>query len=89
LQWVYHLRTPIDVVEGAYNLRVPPPFRQLMLNFNCNLTHHRRPHLPWQALYDETDQSETQPIWYRWLLVLVPPEPFPDEPERVLAKHYF
>jgi len=89
LQWVYHLRTPIDVVEGAYNLRVPMPVRRLILNFNCNLTHHRRPHLPWQALYAATDQRETQPMWYRWLMVLLPPEPFPDEPAQLLGKRYF
>ena len=43
LQWVYHLHTPVHVVEGAYNLRAPWLVRVLFLNFNYNLTHHRRP----------------------------------------------
>ena len=89
LQWVYHLRTPIDVVEGAYNLRLPTPLRLMILNFNCNLTHHRRPHLPWQVLYRATDPRETQPLWYRWALAFKPPEPLPQDHERALEKRYF
>jgi fatty acid desaturase len=79
LQWVYHLRTPLHVVEGAYNLRLPAPIRWLFLNFNYNLTHHRRPYLPWQELYAESNQRETQPLWYRWLLMAEWPVPFPDD----------
>ncbi|MCO4763229.1 MAG: fatty acid desaturase [Myxococcales bacterium] len=88
LQWVYHLRTPLDVIEGAYNLRLPTPIRLLFLNFNCNLTHHRQPHLPWQDLYSHSDQRETQPLWYRWARVLLPPEPYPTDPSR-FDKRYF
>jgi len=88
LQWVYHLRTPLDVVEGAYNLRLPTPVRWLFLNFNCNLTHHRRPHLPWQDLYVNTNTEETQPLIYRWLLVLLPPEPYPTDASK-FDKRYF
>ena len=88
LQWIYHLRTPIDVVEGAYNLRVPTPVRLLWLNFNCNLTHHRLPALPWQELPAHTDWSQTQPLWYRYLLMWLPPVPFPDD-FSALEKRYF
>jgi len=88
LQWIYHLRTPIDVVEGAYNLRLPAPIRLAWLNFNCNLTHHRKPDVPWQELYAQTDQSETQPLWYRYLLMWLPPGPYPDDTS-VLDKTYF
>lgn len=77
LQWVYHLRTPLHVVEGGYNLRLPAPLRWLWLSFNMNLTHHRRPYLPWQELYAASNQAETQPLWYRWLLMFVPPARFP------------
>ena len=91
LQWVYHLRTPIDVVEGAYNLRVPTPVRLLWLNFNCNLTHHRHPALPWQELPARTDWAETQPMWYRYALMWLPPVPFPADPGTApsLEKRYF
>lgn len=88
LQWIYHLRTPIDVVEGAYNLRLPPPVGLLWLNFNCNLTHHRRPELPWQELPAHTDRSETRPLWYMYLRMWLPPTRFPDELSS-LDKTYF
>lgn len=91
LQWVYHLRTPLHVVEGAYNLRLPTPLRWLFLNFNMNLTHHRRPYLPWQELHAASDPRETQPLWYRWLLMFKPPMRFPERAEDLafLEKRYF
>lgn len=88
LQWVYHLRTPIDVVEGAYNLRLPAPIRLGWLNFNYNLTHHRRPELPWQELPEHTDLAETQPLWWRYLLMWLPPTPYPSD-TTYLRKTYF
>ena len=88
LQWVYHLRTPLHVVEGAYNLRLPTFVRWLFLNFNYNLTHHRRPYLPWQELPIATNLTETQPLWYRWALMLKWPIPFPDDLSS-LEKRYF
>lgn len=88
LQWVYHLNTPLHVVEGAYNLRAPFIVRWLFLNFNYNLTHHRRPYLPWQELPMATNLQETQPLWYRWLLILKPPIRFPEDLSH-LEKRYF
>lgn len=88
LQWIYHLRTPIHVIEGAYNLRLPSPIRLAWLNFNCNLTHHRRPELPWQELHAATDLAETQPLWYRYLWMWAPPTRFPDDLSS-LDKTYF
>lgn len=88
LQWVYHLRTPLHVIEGAYNLRLPRPLRWLFLSFNMNLTHHRRPYLPWQELYAASDPHETQPMGYRWLLMFTPPVRFPDDLSH-LEKRYF
>ncbi|MBC7894926.1 MAG: fatty acid desaturase [Cytophagaceae bacterium] len=88
LQWVYHLHTPLHVIEGAYNLRAPWLVRVLFLNFNYNLTHHRHPWMPWQELYRHSDQQETQPLWYRYARVVLPPVPFPEDPA-VLEKRYF
>lgn len=88
LQWIYHLNTPLDVVEGAYNLRLPTPVRWLWLNFNYNLTHHRNPSLAWQDLPAHTDLAETQPLWYRYLLMWRPPRPFPEDLGE-LDKRYF
>lgn len=88
LQWVFHINTPVHVVEGAYNLRLPTPVRLLFLNFNYNLTHHRQPSLPWQELCARSNQKETQPLWYRYLRIFYPPMPFPNDLS-VLEKHYF
>jgi len=88
LQWIYHVHTPVHVVEGAYNLRAPGLVRLLFLNFNYNLTHHRRPSLPWQELPARSDPRETQPIWYRYPLIFRPPVPFPKDLS-VLDKRYF
>ncbi|AKF06282.1 Fatty acid desaturase [Sandaracinus amylolyticus] len=91
LQWVYHLRTPIHVIEGTYNLRAPWLVRVLFLSFNYNLTHHRHPSMPWQELRGASDPKETQPLWYRVLLMALPPRPFPtnDAELAALDKRYF
>lgn len=88
LQWIYHMRTPLDPVEGAYNLRAPRIVRWLFLNFNYNLTHHRHPGLPWQLLHARTDLAQTQPIWARYLAVFRAPEPMPADPSTI-RKVYF
>ena len=88
LQWVYHVHTPFDVVEGAYNLRLPAPLQAVWLNFNHNLTHHRRPDLPWQELPSHTELRETQPLWWRHLRMWLPPTRYPAEPPD-LTKTYF
>lgn len=88
LQWIYHLRTPLHPVEGAYNLRAPWLIRILFLNFNYNYTHHLRPDVPWPLLHVESDLSETQPLWYRWINVLRPPEPLPKDLNQI-RKVYF
>ena len=88
LQWIYHVHTPVHVIEGAYNLRAPRLVRTLFLNFNYNLTHHRSPSLPWQELHARSNPAETQPIWSRYLLIFRRPVPFPEDPS-VLEKRYF
>jgi len=88
LQWVYHMRTPLDPIEGAYDLRAPWPVRVLFLNFNYNLMHHRRPDLPWQEMHGLVNSRETQPLWYRYLLVFKCPEALPVDPSTI-RKTYF
>lgn len=87
LQWIYHVRTPLDPVEGAYNVRALLPIRWLFLNFNYNLTHHRQPELRWQLMHRVTNLQETRPLWYNWLSILLPPRPLP--PPGTLVKTYF
>lgn len=80
LQWIYHVRTPLDVVEGTYNLRSSRLVRWFFLNFNYNLTHHRDPSLRWQVLHAVSDLNETRPFWRSWLSITKPPVPLPEEP---------
>ena len=87
LQWIYHVRTPLDVVEGTYNLRAPWFIRFLFLNFNYNLTHHRNPGIRWQNMHAVSDISETRPFWYAWITILKPPRPLPAD--GVIEKSYF
>jgi len=88
LQWVYHIGTPIHVVEGAYNLRLPTWIRWLFLNFNYNLTHHRDPLRPWQELAAVSNPRETQPLWYRYLRLFLWPQPLPED-VGAIRKTYF
>jgi fatty acid desaturase len=88
LQWIYHMRTPLDRVEGAYDLRLPTPMRWLFLSFNYNLAHHRWPRVHWQELHARVDPRETQPLWRRYLGVFRPPQPLPQRPSQ-LTKEYF
>lgn len=86
LQWIYHVRTPLHVVEGTYNLRVPWIVRSLFLSFNYNLTHHRQPGMRWQHMHAATDLGETRPFFRTWLAILKPPAPMPGN--RVIEKSY-
>tara|TARA_B100000787_G_scaffold149538_1_gene121581 strand:+ start:3403 stop:4338 length:936 start_codon:yes stop_codon:yes gene_type:complete len=88
LQWIYHIGTPLHPIEGAYNLRLPRWIRLLFLNFNYNLTHHRYPGVPWYDLYKVSNQKETQPLWYRYIRVFLPPKPLPKK-NTVIEKTYF
>lgn len=88
LQWIYHMRTPLDVVEGTYNLRAPRLVRWLLLNFNYNLTHHRQPALRWQQMHAASEPRETRPFWYGWLGIFLPPRRLPEDLSQ-LDKTYF
>ncbi|RBL65332.1 fatty acid desaturase, partial [Pseudomonas sp. MWU13-2625] len=60
----------------------------LLLNFNYNLTHHRRPALRWQDMHAVSDLRETRPLWYGWLTIFAPPRRLPDDLSQ-LDKTYF
>ena len=47
LQYVDHAWSPRDVVEGAWNLKVTPLARALVLNYHYHLAHHRQPRVAW------------------------------------------
>ena len=54
-----------DVANGAWNLRVLPPFRWLALNYHYHLAHHQQPQLPWYELPRHVDRDLPQPSFWR------------------------
>jgi fatty acid desaturase len=87
LQWIYHMHTPVHVVEGAYNLRAPALVRLLFLNFNYNLTHHRRPSpLAGAACAERSEREPADLVSIR--ASVQAPVPFPQD-QSVLDKRYF
>ncbi len=74
-QYIYHIRTPRHLVEGALNLRLHAPLRLLYLNFNYHLTHHRAPKVPWLHLPAATGEPPSQPYWRTYLRLWAPPQP--------------
>ena len=75
--WRHCSEREIDEPAKLRAGELPAPLRWMWLSFNMNLTHHRKPWLPWQELYAHSDRRETQPLWYRWLMVALPPERYP------------
>lgn len=82
LQYADHAWSPLDVHDGAWNLRVNPLIRWLFLNYHHHLAHHRYPTVPWIYLPALVDKNEPQPSFLRiWLSMWRGPKPFP-EPAR-------
>jgi len=50
LQYVDHAWSARDVVNGAWDLKVPAPVRWLALNYHYHLAHHRHPTACWTEL---------------------------------------
>ncbi|MCB9791352.1 MAG: fatty acid desaturase [Alphaproteobacteria bacterium] len=75
-QYVYHVRTPLHLVEGSLDLRMNPALGWLWMHFNYHLTHHRRPKVPWLYLPQVAEQAPTQPYLRTWLTSWRPPRPY-------------
>jgi fatty acid desaturase len=71
LQYADHAFSPLDVRDGAWNLRVNPITRLLFLNYHHHLAHHRHPHIPWIHLGRFVEVNEERPsfwsiYWRMW-----------------------
>ena len=64
LQYVDHAWSPRDVVNGAWDLRVPAVVRWLALNYHYHLAHHRHPTVPWTGL-PQLAVREHQPTFWQ------------------------
>ena len=70
LQYADHAWSPRDIRNGAWNLRVLPPFRWIALNYHCHLAHHQHPEAPWYKLPKLVDPATPQPSFWRVYLSL-------------------
>ena len=79
LQYADHAWSPLDVRNGAWNLRVNPLVRMLFLNYHHHLAHHQHPTVPWIHLPKLVDPSMPQPSFLGvWLSMWRGPKPFPE-----------
>jgi fatty acid desaturase len=61
LQYADHAFAPLDVVEGAWDLRVHRWVQAVFLNYHLHLAHHRHPTMPWIHLPRYVDASRPRP----------------------------
>jgi fatty acid desaturase len=79
LQYADHAWSPLDAVEGAWNLRVNPVVRWLFLNYHHHLAHHRNPAVPWLHLGRLVDPAAPRPSFWRvYLSMWRGPRPLPN-----------
>ena len=83
LQYADHAWSPLDVREGAWNLRVNPLVRYLFLNYHHHLAHHQYPHVPWVHLPRFVDEAAARPRFRSiYLSMWRGPRPAPGRPAR-------
>lgn len=58
LQYADHAFSPIDRIEGSWNLTVSRLTRAMFLHYHSHLTHHRDPDRRWQAPPPQSDCAE-------------------------------
>lgn len=80
LQYADHAFSELDVIEGAWDLRVHPWVQALFLNYHLHLAHHRQPTLPWIHLPRFVDPERYRPRFITqyarmWLGPRQPPGP--------------
>jgi fatty acid desaturase len=63
MQYVDHAWSARDVIEGAWNLKVPAPIRWIALNYHYHLAHHRHPDVPWVELPGYVHPEDYQPTF--------------------------
>lgn len=78
LQYTDHAFSPLDVRDGAWNLRVNRITRLLFLNYHHHLAHHRHPHVPWVHLGNFVEEHDPRPsFWSIYWKMWRGPRPLP------------
>jgi fatty acid desaturase len=66
--YITHARSPRDIINGAFNLRVNKIFSLFILHFNWHLAHHQHPAVPWLYLPHLDDPNRQNPKYW-WAFV--------------------
>lgn len=74
-QYIYHVRTPRHLIEGAFDLKLWRPMQWLYLNFNFHLGHHRAPNVPWLYMQEIAKEQPTKGYLVTYLKLWGPPQP--------------
>ena len=76
LQYADHAFSPLDVTNGAWNLRTHPVVRMVLLNYPLHRAHHQHPTASWVELPELVDpEEEPQPSFFEnWLRMWRGPE---------------
>lgn len=79
LQYADHAFSPLDVKDGAWNLRTHPIVRRLLLNYPLHRAHHQHPHASWKDLPRLVDPDEEPQPGYleQWLKMWKGPRKLP------------
>lgn len=80
LQYADHAFSPLDVTDGAWNLRTHPVVRAVLLNYPLHRAHHQHPNASWVELPQLVDpDEEPQPGYFEnWLRMWKGPERIPE-----------
>lgn len=65
LQYADHAWSPLEVRDGAWNLRVNKVVQWLFLNYHHHKAHHQHPDVPWVHLHRHVDYTEPRPSFLR------------------------
>jgi len=86
LQYADHAWSPLDVRDGAWDLRVNPVVRAFFLNYHYHLAHHRHPKVPWIHLPRFVDRGRPRPAFLAiYLAMWRGPRAFPETGEEPAA----
>lgn len=79
LQYADHAFSPLDVKNGAWNLRTHPLLRRVLLNYPLHRAHHQHPQASWRDLPHLVDaEEEPQPGYLEnWLRMWKGPRELP------------
>ena len=74
-QYVYHVRSPRHLVDGAFDLALWAPMSWLYLKFNHHRAHHRDVRVPWLYMDQLEPVAPTQGYLATYLALWAPPRP--------------